>query len=249
VTTPEEPSRQTLEEIPSRVLTFLRALGTSIPIRAVLSEVGYTADVHAEGWTRLHAVAGYRDVAPTATENQDVRAAIAELDAWDEPGLRRIRAALDHHHPEQAAFVCGGLTASTGMAAVMVVATILDRLDALQSSPDRKKTRKEDHAALATLAKRGFTEPERERLRKLVEVAKGVETAKDAEGAAGDTTDARRKELMALRAWYIDWSETARAVIKRRDHLIRLGLAKRKKKEKGSPADESGSEGSGEGSG
>ncbi len=39
----------------------------------------------------------------------------------------------------------------------------------------------------------------------------------------------------SLRAWYEDWSETARAVITRRDHLIRLGLAKRKKAAKRSP--------------
>ena len=34
--------------------------------------------------------------------------------------------------------------------------------------------------------------------------------------------------LRALRAWYRDWSETARAVIRRRDHLLMLGLSQRK---------------------
>jgi hypothetical protein len=34
--------------------------------------------------------------------------------------------------------------------------------------------------------------------------------------------------LQALRAWYDDWSETARTVLTRRDHLIRVGLAHRK---------------------
>ncbi len=38
--------------------------------------------------------------------------------------------------------------------------------------------------------------------------------------------------LVALRAWYEEWSEIARAAIKRRDYLIRVGLAKRKSAKK-----------------
>ncbi|APR75031.1 Hypothetical protein A7982_00377 [Minicystis rosea] len=33
---------------------------------------------------------------------------------------------------------------------------------------------------------------------------------------------------MELRAWYDEWSTTARAVVKKRVYLIRLGLATRK---------------------
>ena len=39
----------------------------------------------------------------------------------------------------------------------------------------------------------------------------------------------REEALRELRAWYKDWSETARAVIGRRDHLILMGLAHRKR--------------------
>jgi hypothetical protein len=50
--------------------------------------------------------------------------------------------------------------------------------------------------------------------------------AEDAEPArSGKETEA----LVALWAWYSEWFETARVVIKRRDQFIRLGLAKRKK--------------------
>ena len=41
--------------------------------------------------------------------------------------------------------------------------------------------------------------------------------------------DGRLEALRALRAWYIDWAETARVVLTRRDHLIRVGLATRKR--------------------
>jgi hypothetical protein len=41
--------------------------------------------------------------------------------------------------------------------------------------------------------------------------------------------------VLKLHAWHGDPSEIARAVIERRDHLIRLGLARQKKTPKGAP--------------
>jgi hypothetical protein len=49
----------------------------------------------------------------------------------------------------------------------------------------------------------------------------------DAEKVAKSEADTLRN-LMALRAWYEEWSSIARVVIKRRDYLIRMGLAKRR---------------------
>ncbi len=122
-----------------------------------------------------------------------------------------------------------GLQASTGMQAALGVMTFLDRLDALEKSPERKSTRKEDHAALETLAKRGIDENERAHLRKLTKI---VATSPDLDLDGVDEDEAKREEerqkaLVALRAWFIDWSETARSLIPRRDYLIRLGLASR----------------------
>jgi hypothetical protein len=54
------------------------------------------------------------------------------------------------------------------------VKTLLDRLDALGSSPERKATRKADHAALSQLEKKGYTKEERNRLRGLIEAAERV---------------------------------------------------------------------------
>jgi len=77
------------------------------------------------------------------------RAAITEIDAWDEPGFRRVGAALGRLHPEQHAFVFDGLTAARGQGSLVSVTTLLDRLDALDSAPDREATREVDHAAEA----------------------------------------------------------------------------------------------------
>ncbi|MEO5726050.1 MAG: hypothetical protein ABI134_20685 [Byssovorax sp.] len=227
-----QPSRQVLEEIPTRSLKLLSALSRSSIIHAALAARGYTEPDHQEGWELLLQVTGFRRPAVAAAESTAARDATVEIDAWDEPNFRLIRAALDRRHPEQSLFVFEGLTASTGAGAVVGVATLLDRLDALEKSPERKATRKADQAALDTLAKRGIPTAERARLRALVTTAM---TAAKAEEDASDAADdgAPNEALLKLHAWYGEWSEVARAVIKRRDHLIRLGLAKRKKTAKG----------------
>lgn len=246
------PSNTVLSEIPGRALTFLRAASTSVPIRASLAMRGYTAEDHQEGWNLLLQVSGFRENnVAAATESIEVRQAIAGLDAWDEPNFRIIRASLGRRHKEQAKFVMDGLNAATGAAAVLGIAALLDRLDALENDKDRKATRKADHAALETLEKRGIGKKERERLRSLVKTAaRGVMPEAEAAASSGaknalsEAEEVSDKAVRALYEWHHEWAETAKAEISRRDHLIRLGLAKRKKGEK--PAE---SKGGGNGAG
>lgn len=239
-TTTQGPSHSVLSDVPARALQLLSTLSRSIPIRAALAQRGYEDADHQEGWALLLKVSGYREpVATSSTLSADVRDAVATLDAWDEPNFRILRATLERRHPEQAAFVMEGLAPAEGAAAVLGVATLLDRLDALESGKGRKATHKEDLAALATLAKRGITKEERMRLRALVETAsradmpEAAETlAAQAEPAASAKADkakaAQAEAKNALYGWYREWSETARSVITRRDYLIRMGLSKRK---------------------
>jgi hypothetical protein len=162
------------------------------------------------------------------SDDEEARAAIAECDAIDESLFRRAHAALDHHHPEQDKFVFADLTPGRGAQAVLSVGIFLDRIDALESSPDREATREEDQAAVALLAKRNIGPEQRLYLRDLVETAQMAEFPVEFE-PANVTAEEREEALRELRAWYKDWSETARAVIARRDHLILMGLAHRKR--------------------
>ncbi|APR76728.1 Hypothetical protein A7982_02075 [Minicystis rosea] len=223
-------SRETLEETPARVLSLLRAVGTNRAILASIAAYGYDADDHREGWTLLHAVSGFTEARPLETIDFDVRDAIVTLDKWDEDGFRIVAAALTRRHADQAAFVLEGIGPATGPAAVLGVKTLLARLVALESAPERKATRKADHAALATLAKRGLDAKERARLAGLVARAESVSAGPNAsETAARDAREAAYLQaLVALRAWFEEWSEIARVAVKRRDHLIRMGLAARK---------------------
>jgi hypothetical protein len=231
-------SRQTLELTPERVLKFLSATGNSLSIRSILASYGYTTNDQEEGWALLQAASGFSAKKESRTEQIDVetRAAVVEVDRWDEKGFALAHASLARRHPAQDAFVFDNLRASTGPAAVIGVKLFLDRLDALESGADRKATRKDDHAALATLAARGITTEERARLRALVQRAQTVSALPETISApAADTSDDKvEAALGALRDWYDEWSGVAKAVITRRDYLIRLGLAKRKKGEKSS---------------
>ena len=155
--------------------------------------------------------------------------AIKQLDDWDEGGFQIITASLRYRFPEQAAFLLTGLHASTGAAAVLGVKRLLDRLDALESSSERAATQQQDQAAVALLAQRGIDASERQRLRALIAVAESAPelSLPNAQAVAQAESD-YLKGLMALRAWFEEWAGIAHVAIKRRDYLIRMGLAKRR---------------------
>lgn len=230
VTSSTNPSRQALEEVPARALKFLSAVARITGIRAQLGPQGYDDAEHRRGWELLHEVSSFQ---PDATISHDavVREAVATLDGWDEKGFRIAGAALKHRHPEQHAFVFANLEAAQGEAAVLSVSRFLERLDALESSPDRAGTHEADVAALETLARRGIHAAERTRLRQLVEAAQTVLPPPE------EDLD-RQESLMELHAWLEEWTEMARVSIRRRDHLIALGLVKRRKKKAAAPAPE-----------
>ena len=80
-------------------------------------------------------------------------------------------------------------------------------------------------AVLATLSRRGLGRAERAELDKVVraaQLAPGLRPGMEAPGRSP-----RESELLALYRWYGDWAATARAVVRRRDYLIAMGLAER----------------------
>ncbi len=219
-------SRYTLEEAPSRALTFLRALSTLPVIRSAMEGAGYTEADHEEGWKLFFAMTGYGPEDRTPVVANKAAAVIAELQAWQSPWFQRARAALRRKHPEQEALVFQDLAAARGAEAIPAMALFLDRLDALEDGLERKATRKSDHAALATLVTRGITKAMRKDLRKSLEF---VRTHKVPDAPVRNVDTSKREEgLIALHAWLQDWSDTARVVVARRDLQIRLGLARRR---------------------
>ena len=211
-------AEETLEATPARVLTFLRAVGTSDPIRFALSGVGYDDAEHARGWSLLHSAAGFTPPATAApSPDGEVVAAIAALDASDERLHRIVDASLRHHYPALRDQLIADLKPGRGGESVLYVGTLLARLAKL-SGPDGK-------AALERLARRSLTPTYRADLAALVKTAERFTTPT----AAPATDSSQHDALRALRAWFEEWSELARGEVSRKDYLLRLGLARRKR--------------------
>jgi hypothetical protein len=232
-------SARTLEDTPGRAVSFLRGIGTTPAIRIVMRARGYTLADHVEGWRLVQAASGF--IAGEDEEvlsDAEVTAAIAELNGIDEDLFRIVRSAA-RKHADAVAFIVAGIAPVDGPDAVLGVETILARLRALESGSERKATRKADAKALATLAERGLDGDERKRLAALVATAKTLheDSIPDADAEAQMQAE-HVAALDELRAWFDEWTEVARASVKRRDHLIRIGLAERRVSTKAEPAPE-----------
>jgi hypothetical protein len=231
-------SDEVLEETPERATKLLSGIGAVATIRTLLHAGGMNDDDIVEGRDLLMGclAAPRGNVAPQDTEAaQAQRAAAAELDEWDEPNFARYQAALTRHAPEVADYVFNQLSASTGAKATQGVATFLERIDTLDrgTDPARAKSKKSDKKAIELLAARGLDKKERDRLGALVEVALGpTSVLPDGVDAGQEARAARREKLVGLRQWYDEWATAARALVKKRGHLIRVGLAQRKVKAK-----------------
>jgi hypothetical protein len=218
--------RADASDVPEKALKFLRAVATWNEVKAAMAAAGYTEEEHALGWRLFHEATGFGPLGIEPRFDAEVRGAIAALDGLDESTLTRVRAALRRFHPEQEAFVFAGLEPGQGVNAVVSMALLLERLDALERAPERAATRDADHAALATLAARGIDAKERARLAELVATAKSVRLDVP---EPDDSAEQRDRALLELTRWYADWADTARAVVKRRDLRLALGFGKRRR--------------------
>lgn len=223
-------SRYVLEESPARALAFLRTVGKVAAIREVLASAGYTAAEHEEGWRLLHRVAGYQGATSTASDSDGVvDSAEEEIERWTKTSLARAELALSRRHPEQAAFLFDGLEVGRTGSAILVAKAFLDRCHAMTSSPERKSVRKEDAEALKTLEQRGITLANRKHIAALIENVHAHVASDDSSIDVESNRIAEREDdLSNLYAWLTEWRGTARIVIQRRDHLLRLGIGKRR---------------------
>jgi hypothetical protein len=224
----EVPSKVVLERAATRAFHFCRGLSKSSRLFTLMCAKGMTPEDLNEGGRLCKTLTDCPPVLPQADGGEAAAAAVVELDSTDEPLFRRARAALRRLHPDQERYVFTDLTAAQGPEAVLRIATFLNRLDDLEGSEDRKDMRKEDRAALATLAQRGIDETERKRLRRLVNVALKAPSLLADDPKAEAREQARIKVLVALYEWLQDWADTARVAFKRREDLITVGLAKRR---------------------
>ncbi|HEX6272785.1 MAG TPA: hypothetical protein VFZ53_07095, partial [Polyangiaceae bacterium] len=223
-------------ELPARVVVFLRAAGMHPPLRAALEAGGYGPSDHAEGVRLLAAACPYRDGGLDPADDAEAREAVAELERWAKRHLARLRAALERLHPDVR--IVPEANGLDGANAVLAVATLLGRVRELERANERD-ARKPSGAVLETLTRRGFDAAMRARLGELVEVAQRADAPNgvSAGGVETETDDAPDAEIVALHAWFEDWASTARALVERKDWLIRLGLRERPRRRPAGIAD------------
>jgi len=215
---------------------FCSTLSMSEAIRNVLAERGYTPVVHRQGWTLLYQLMSHErpwvpEPALTATPQE---LAMAELDALDNEYFAYARACIDPRYPEQARYLFKNLKVGTGPEAVTNVMAYVERIQAMRdgTNPRREALREADRAAVLLLEERKVAGPEIEaRLLALCEQVMAIEPA-----GAPDPYRLDEAEYQALarefHIWLKDWRETARVAFKSRRVLIRLGLARLRKKPK-----------------
>lgn len=206
------PSNSTLAELPARVLTFLIAVATRAPIRALMYEGGYRIEDHAEGWRLLTAAGEIRERAPVGAARCRAQSALEELHVWVTANFRRFRAAMERLHPEWIGLF-PEVDSRYSADALLAMARLVERI--------RRGDASRDASLLATLGQRGLDRAEIERLERLVTDAQRVD-----DGTNGDEpdVDVRTEELVALYRWYSDWVESAKRFVKRKDYRYALGI-------------------------
>jgi len=215
---------ETLQATPEKLTTFLGG-ACSPMIFMNLSRVGYSKGVHAEGWEKLQKTSSTAFLVDTGAPTPPAAAAaLKEVDDWDEYGFRIIRASLRKRFPKVYATLTKGLAAGTGPKVLVSVGELLRRFDELERTGKPAGARE----ALALLENRTISKAVRADLAAKIKLAQTPTILKTLDEAAIERAAAARREaLIEARDFYEEWSEIARSVVKRRDHLIRLGLAQR----------------------
>lgn len=229
----KEYSDYVLDEVINKAIRFLLALANDPLLVSVMGSAGLMKSDITDGSNKvkdcvsdLEEICGIQDTQSA----QKHREAVGKLDQIDEILFARSKGPLRRFYPSTAKYLFRDLKASRGPMAVKGVATYLARLVLLEdgTDPSREGQFENDKAAVELLAQRGIDADERRRLQELVDVALAP-TDVSTEYPQIDPEVIRARKI-ALKEWYDDWATTARAVIKKRSHLIKLGLAKRRKR-------------------
>lgn len=226
------PSDWALRELPSRAATFLWVVGSHAPIRAAMQSAGYGSRDHEEGLTLLLAACPYGTGGLDPSEDQPAREASASVERWARTHVGRLRAAVERLHPD-ALWVFASVDPMFAGSSLLGVAQLLENFQLMDGDDEYTDV-------LETLARRGFGGTERARLESLVQTAKRArepsnpETPNSSNVASsprGESDGSPDEAVLLLYQWLNDWSTTARAVLRRKDWLIRLGVSRRRKRE------------------
>lgn len=210
----------TLERAPERAQRFLRGVVRNPAIYQAMLPMGYNAQHHQRGVVLLTEIIGLQKVKPSSPEaNKRGLELLGRASALDGPLMTRIDGALRYSHPAQRDRLLEGLSDATDFVAAANLRVLFTRYSALATSADPQ-----DQAATRALDERGI---DAAWMGKIQELLQALDTFQ-IEPFEPSTQEERQAALLALHAWWSEWSNNARRAITRRDWLITLGLAYRR---------------------
>jgi hypothetical protein len=188
-------------------------------IAVTLEAFGLSPPELQHGWSL------FADVVRTKLSSGDAKgsAIVNELDAWENLWFPVASASLKGRHPEVHAMVFKNLTQSSGISVIMGVRIFLERIDGLHRPVTEGGIGAQASEVLALLASRGLTAAKLGDAHALIERLGRIEPEV---GGAEPTTAEQDAAEKAMWAWYLEWSEIARAVITSRRQLRMLGFLK-----------------------
>lgn len=201
-----------------RALVFLVGLRVRA-IAMALEAFGLTPAELRHGWSL------FADVVRTelAAGSAPSPAILTELDAWENLWFPIARATLEARHPDVHALVFKNLRQSSGIGVAISVRLFLERIDGLGRPIAERGIGARAAEVLALLASRGLTAAKLDEARALID---RLGTIEPEEGAPEPTAAEQEAAEKAMWAWYLEWSEIARAVITNRRQLRELGFLK-----------------------
>ncbi len=202
-----------------RSLKFLTA-STEPPIAKLLMSRGFDNEEREEGWALLDLATGrHLSLSPgqgnfLAQYNTD----IGQLDDWENIWFDVAEAALKRKAPTIYERIFENLSKSSGIEVILTTRTFISRIETLKGDSSE-----EAQAAVALLRKRGLKD---EVIAEAAALVSKLETVEIEDEPADNTVAkaAREKALKDLWAWFLDWSKTARTVVKNGNYRIMLGL-------------------------
>jgi hypothetical protein len=194
------------------VLEFLLGLRDDRVLLALAARGFGDAD-RAKGWDLLRAL-GMTQSVPSRTSSTNE--ALASLDAWRRDWLRLVHVSLMHGFADLDAKLFRRIDKNT-QPSIEVVPIFLDRIEKLERSSDANI-----QAAVAKLRARGFTSQCRDEARQMVRSC--IEFHPPEFPDPELRRAAMRQAEAALWAYYVEWSQVARTVIKDVSLLGLLGF-------------------------
>lgn len=203
-----------------RVMKFLVA-STEPPIAQLLVQRGFSEEDRKEGWALLDAATGRHLAVPEAsgTFQTQYNTVLDQLDDWENIWFDVADAALTRKAKEVHSRLFQNLSKVSGSEVLLTVKSFIGRIREMQATTDD-----ETQAAVALLAKRGLDDA---CLAEAESLIARIETEQPPTAPTEDTEAlkaAREQAGKEMWAWFLDWSKTARTVVKNRNYHVMLGL-------------------------